>query len=258
MTSPVDVVNMALQQVGSVQSTISSFDEDSTEAQVARLLYEPKLKDLMRAAQWGFARRQKFLTQLRAAVIDGEVSDDPPPQPWLREYAYPPDCLRIRYLMPNLSPTSGESSVPLTTGQQLAPYTWNATNAIRFTIANSENEQGDQIKSILTDVPEAQAVYTIWVSNPNLWDVEFLNAATNYLGVWFINSLARDRGSFQDQINLTMQIVRNARAADGNEGVTTMDHLPDWIAIRGLSGGVYNGPWNVQWDPLAWPGGFLS
>lgn len=258
MTSPVDIVNMALQQVGAVQSTIASFDEDSTEARVASLLYEPKVKDLMRAAQWGFARRQAFLTQLRAAVIDGEASDDPPVQPWQYEYAYPSDCLRIRYLMPNLDPSEDGSSVPLTTSTILTPYIWTDQSQIRYTIANSTNTQGDQIKSILTDVKEAQAVYTVWTPNPNLWDVEFMNAATVYLGVWFLNALARDRGSFQDQINLTMAIVRQARVGDGNEGVTTTDHLPDWIAVRGVSGGVYNGPWNVQWDPLMWPGGLLT
>ncbi len=30
----------------------------------------------------------------------------------------------------------------------------------------------------------------------------------------------------------------NARAIDGNEGLTIIDHVPDWIRTRGAGGGL--------------------
>ncbi len=40
----------------------------------------------------------------------------------------------------------------------------------------------------------------------------------------------------QMNIKMAEEAIAVARARDGNEGVTTMDHLPDWMAARAGGG----------------------
>ncbi len=90
MSSPVDVCNRSLQQIGA-QAFISSISpsDGSTEANVCSVLYTPKIQALHRSAHWNFARKQLALTQLKAQIVNGVVSATPPPFPWLYSYAYP-------------------------------------------------------------------------------------------------------------------------------------------------------------------------
>lgn len=258
MTSPVDVVNLALTQMGS-RTFVSSINpsDGSNEGNVASIIYQPKLDALFRAAPWAFARKQVFLTQLKAAVINGVVSTSPPPQPWLFEYEYPSDCIKLRYLLPN-APISG-LQVPLQTASTplWGNQVYGANAAIKFQIATDTDANGVARKVILCNLPEAQAIYTFRVDNPDLWDTSFYNAAAATLTVWFIAGLARDRGQFQDFIRIAMDIINKARTDDGNESITTMDHLPDWIMARGL-GSVEDSALSFYgWEQIAWPNGSL-
>lgn len=255
MTSAVDVVNIALAEIGS-QSTISSFQEDSAEANAAALLYQPKIDALLRAAPWAFARKQVFLTQLKAVLIDGVLQTDLPPQPWYYEYAYPSDCIRVRYLLPNFNYSSSGISIPPTTATSLMPFLgWNG-EPIRFQIATDLDADDNTIRVLLTNLYQAQAVYTSRIDNPDLWDPSFLQAATSYLGVWFIQALARDRGGLRDQLGIMAGVLKQARADDGNEASTSMDNTPDFILARGAGGTTANLNF-IGYEPLAWPGGTL-
>jgi hypothetical protein len=61
-------------------------------------------------------------------------------------------------------------------------------------------------------------------------------------------------------IAIVRGIVDTARVADGNEGVTSTDHVPDWMAVRGVTAywmanagpGCFLG-----WQSLACPGGVI-
>lgn len=261
MTSAVDVVNIALHTIGE-QTTVQSIDpsDGSPAANAAAILYQPKINALFRAAPWGFATKQTFLTLLRWVSLDGELSDDPPPQPWLYEYAYPSDCIRGRYILPNFRPTSS-SGIPLTTfsntnfnqlrNWQGEPLPWK----IGLDLAVDGEED---IKVLFCNTPQAQLVYTKQVDDPNLWDAQFLNAAATYLGVWLLNSLGRNAQGFRDQIALAMDIIRQARADDGNEGNTVVDNDPDWIRVRGIGSTSMQKNFGRMWDALEWPGGLLA
>lgn len=259
MVSAVDICNQAFMMIGE-QTTIQQLTpSDGTAAgNAAAALYQTKINALFRAAPWGFATKQVFLTQLRSVIAsDGSLSDDPPPQPWLYEYAYPSDCIRGRFILPNFGSTS--SAIPLTTYQNTSYINqfWMG-GPIAWKLGLDTDPSGeDDVKVILTNQPQAQLVYTRQVDNPNLWDAQFINAATTYLGVWFLNALSRNAQGFRDQIALAMDIIRQARVDDGNEGNTTVDNVPDWIRIRG-------GGWptatqaNFGWDRLEWPGQVLA
>src|SRR5580765_8064894 len=133
--SPVDVANLALAE-GATRTLINGFPPiDNTPAAVtAGLFYTPKIQMLLRAAPWTFARRQIQLTQLKAAVVNGVVSTNPPPQPWQFEYAYPSDCPRARFLIQFQQPSP--SGTPFTTGPQNMISPAYAFTDVPFVIAN--------------------------------------------------------------------------------------------------------------------------
>ena len=260
MTSPTDIANVALMEIGS-QSTVSSINpsDGSTEGNACSILYTPKIQALHRAAHWNFARKQALLTQLKAAVINGVVSTDPPPIPWLYEYAYPVDCIKARFLMPLIN-TNSSTSPPLTTNQSAIPLWWNIP-AVPFVVGTDFDAEGNTIRVILTNAPQAILVYTADYSQfPDLWDPHFTNAASSYLGAWLVNALARNKDLWADQFRVVKDAVDGARVSDGNEGLTSVDNLPDWMRVRGVLGASFGEQFGAQcyygWDSVGFPSGF--
>lgn len=257
MSSPTDVTNLALTKIG-IQGSVSSIlpSDGSTEGDAASILYNPLIDSLHRSANWNFARKQEQLTLIRAFSVNGVVSDDPPPQPWLYEYLYPADCIRARFLQPFLS-IGNTTSPPLTTADNIIP-TFYESNPIKFIVANNRNLSGHPTRVILTNMQNAILVYTMRVEDPGLWDPQFLDAASAYLGAWLINALARNRAQLNDMISIVKEIVGEARRTDGDEGITSADHLPDWMAVRGFSGDFLGSSAFFQtWDTIGFPGGSL-
>lgn len=259
MTSPVQVVNESLQNIGS-QAFINSFADGSTESNLANLLYEPTLLQLLRAAHWNFARKQRPLTLLRAAIGTQENPSgalQTPPQPWLYEYAYPSDCVLVRFLPALFNPNP--VNPPLTTAPQvLIPNTPLANYGTAFVVGQDSDLFGNPAKVVLTNLCQAQVVYTAMVDDCDLWDSSFQQAMVYTLGAKFVNAIARNKALFDDMSQMAMNIVNQARVTDGNEGVTTSDHLPDWMQARMTSGMLFAGA-NLQqgWDSfnLGWTGG---
>lgn len=260
MPSVIDVCNSSLAQIGS-QSTISSItpSDGSTEANVLALLYQPKIDALFTAAWWNFCRKQATLTLLRQAFnpSTGQVSTDPPPLPFLFEYAYPEDCLTARFIPryfvgPAITP-------PLTTGNniQFWPPQMSEIPA-KFVVGSGLDQQGNQIKVILTNEPLAKLVYSVRIEDPNLWDSSFYDAAVATLAAWLVNPLNMNRSLLQANIAIANRIIGDARVTDGNEGWHAQDHLPDWMAIRS-EGGPWGGNWAAPgyntWSSMAWPSG---
>lgn len=250
---PVNVVNIALTEIGA-KATVSSINpsDGSNEANIASTLYQPKMDALMRSAHWNCCRKQLALTLLKAVVIDGVASDDPPPQPWLYEYAYPSDCLKARYIMPIR--TIAAEGVPLTTYDNMVPVLY-AGSAVRYAVA-TDTVNGNVRRVILTNMPQAILVYTARIDNPDLWDPHFLNAATSSLGAWMVTPLSMKQALIKTQIAIAQSIIAEARVSDGNEGLTSADHYPDWMRIRGIGGPFPDGSFAwTGWDAIGWPDG---
>ena len=254
----VQVVNIALAEIGA-QAQVSSINpsDGSAEGNAASLLYSPKIDDLHRAAHWNFARAQTTLTLLKAAAGTPENpagTTPSPPQPWLYSYAYPTDCLKARFILPVF--TNAAAQVPFTTADNTAPPNFGVDSAVKFVVASDFDSLNNRVRVIFTNMSAAQLVYTARIVDPNLWDPSFLQAATSYLGAWFVNALARNRGLYADQMKLAMAVVQTARATDGNEGPTAMDHTPDWIRARGASPTYLGaGSYFYGWDSISWPNG---
>lgn len=255
----IHIVNMALAEIGA-QAQVSSINpsDGSAEGNVASLFYQPKIDDLFRAAHWNFARFQAPLTLLKAAQGTPEnplgTTTLAPPIPWAYSYAYPSDCIKARYIIP-VSPVASVQ-VPFTTADNSGMPGYSADLAVKFVVATDTDNSGNRVRVILTNLSQATLVYTSRVDDPNLWDPAFLQAATSYLGAWFVNALARNAALHKDQMNIAMQIIQKARMTDGNEGPITQDHMPDWIRARGASQSyIGNGSFYYGWDYLMMPGG---
>ena len=155
--SPADIVNLALSRIGH-QGRIASLFDGSVPAKRALDIYGQTRDDLLRSQDWDFAERAVILTQLKAAPAGGYSISTPwsstyPPPPWLYEYSYPTDCLKIRCL----------KQVPSTD-----PYPMPNV----FHVAN------DGTKVILAEISNAILVYTGQITDPTLWNSNFIEALT--------------------------------------------------------------------------------
>lgn len=259
MTSPVDVCNRALLQIGA-RATVSQINpsDGSTEGNVCSIFYTPKIQALHRAAHWNFARKQIALTQLKATIVNGVVSTNPPPTPWLYEYAYPVDCIKARFIIPYINPLDGQPTVPFTTGMSSLPI-FQDSPAVPFVVGTDLGTTRNTIRVILSNHPLAVLVYTADYSQlPDLWDPHFSNAADAYLGSWLVNALSRNQALWKDQISMVQNIVAEARVSDGNEGPQTVDHLPDWMQVRGALGAAgwfFDSQCYYGWDSIGFPSG---
>jgi hypothetical protein len=166
-----DAVNFALGQIG-YRLQIGSLYDGSRAAVAALAIYGQCRDDLMRAGNWQFASRSVFLTLLKSAPAGGYVPGittwDPtlyPQQPWLYEYAYPDDCLKIRIVKPSqifTGPNFNPSPYPLA--------------------VNNDNGYTPPRKTILSNVAEALCVYTGRVTDPTVWDANFTQTFIDELG----------------------------------------------------------------------------
>ncbi len=222
--SDTEICNLALSAIGT-RSSIASLMENSAEARACNLHYKPTVDAVLQAAFWNFARRQVAL----AVLLDASKSPpDPTPSPWIYEYAYPSDCLQARYIMPmfNNQPASapGTASQPFYVG---AP--------VRFVISQDSDAAGNDIKVILTNQAQAQLIYTKRVTDVTMFDATFTQAVAAYLGHRLCIALTGDKAMAKMQFELASQLTLQARASNGNEGLTIIDQIPDWMRVRGYA-----------------------
>lgn len=258
--TPVEVVNLALDAVGSrasVSAPVPQASDGSQAGDVACRQYPLRLAALSRSAHWQCLRRQTTLTLLKAAVgtpqnPSGELSQ--PPQPWLYEYALPADYLKARFipaLLLNTNPTT-----PVATNLNMSPPPYIGDVAVAFRIGIDLDDDGNQIKVLLTNWQQAQLVYTASITNPDLWDSEFTQAFVSTLAAFFVNPLNRNAQLASECSSVAKALIMAARISDGNEGPSTVDHTPDWIQARGWGGGGDGNGWAYMgWDQMTFPDG---
>src|ERR1700761_6202888 len=103
--NPADMINLALGRIG-FKDRVGSLYEGSFAAKQALDLYSQTRDEMMRAVDYGFAERNIQMTLLKRAPVGGYVPPNlwnptvNPPVPWVFEYAYPDDCLKVRAIKP--------------------------------------------------------------------------------------------------------------------------------------------------------------
>jgi hypothetical protein len=266
MTSPVDLCNMALDQI-SARTSITGLNPASppanVAAQVASRTYQIQADAVFRAAHWNSARLQKPLTLLRARRGTPEnpsgTTLPEPPIPWVYEYAYPPDCLAVRFVVPKKVPDSAVSAVPIMTNVGIH-HRHQVNTSMPFVPAIDTDANGNQVKVILTNARNADAVYTGRIANVDLWDASLQNAVIGTLAAWFVLPITGDKTLLQARVQLAVGLINAARMSDGNEGITTSDIPVDWMQVRNAGAGWGDGfsfgqPCLAGWSQIAMPDG---
>jgi hypothetical protein len=177
-----------------------------------------------------------------------------PPPPWSYEYAYPSDCLRPVYVVPQFT-TGFTSGVPITTAVTGgAPAFWNGP-PVRFKVAIDQigssgipSKEGIDQRVILTNQEQAILAYIKRVTNPDVWDDQFQQALVAALAGRLTIALTGDKGLAQLKTQEANQFIMMARVSDGNEGLTINDVTPDWIRTRGISYQAWEFSPNIMFD----------
>lgn len=161
ITSPADMVNLAMIKLGR-NERVGSLYEGSKWAKAALSIYGQTRDALLRAGDYGFAERNVNASLLKAAPAGGYTPSQPwngtnnPPPPWLYEYQYPADCLKVRSVKP----------IPIfVMNFDPQPNVFAVENDQYFTPAQ---------KVILCNVPNAQLVYTGQVTDPATYEADFI------------------------------------------------------------------------------------
>ena len=159
--SPADMVNMGLRRIG-YKLRVGSLYDGSNAAKVALDIYSQTRDELFAASDYGFCERNVNLTLLKSAPANGyfppnnwNPATNPPP-PWLFEYTYPADCLKVRAVKPQ--PTFVLDPDP-------QPWVFAVENDVGY---------DPPAKVILCNVANALLVYTGQVTDPLDWEPGFV------------------------------------------------------------------------------------
>lgn len=184
-----DIGNMALDAIG-YQKRIGDIYEGSTASRVLLEVYGQTRDALIEEGDWPFSLREVLLT-----AVGGQT----PPTPWAYEYAYPSDCLRMRYLRPGPLTGGTENFDP----QPVLFRPWN------------DNRPSPAIRAILCDLASAVLIYNGQVTDPSTWPPEFLKA--------LVSALAEKMTFMLPQSPETSKAVFAIAARDKAEGMDADD-----------------------------------
>jgi len=168
LTAPEDLINNGLARIG-YKLRVGSIYEGSAAANKALDLYGQARDELLRQNDWGFAERNITMTLLKSApaLVGGGYGYIPPtvwnpvtnpPLPYLFQYTYPPDCLKVRAIKP---------TPPLLPEMDPRPVISKVFN---------DNSAAPYIKSIACNVANAQLTYTGQITDPSTYEADFTDA----------------------------------------------------------------------------------
>jgi hypothetical protein len=151
LTTSIDVVNYALELIGS-QQTITSFN-DVPVGLAANIIYVPTIQLVMWQTQPDFAR----VEGQALAIATGKTA----PPGWTYVYTYPSDCVQMRYVYPAIWP----------------PFD---PQAIRSSIGFDKTATAAKV--VWSTVQNAVASYTSSAVTENQWDSAFMQGVIRQLG----------------------------------------------------------------------------
>lgn len=192
-TTDVDICNRALSRLGT-RSTIAALDENSTEARAASIWYAATRDALLRVHDWNFARHRVTLGELGGA-----------PAGWTYRYALPADCLRLLRIVS----VRGDRE------------------PARFEVVSD-----GALRSVLSDEPEAEAIYTMRVVDPTLYDAAFSAALVDQLAAHIAYPVTQKTEVAVRLAQMARATLADAMVANAGEAMSLTDRLPDWIEGR--------------------------
>lgn len=262
--TPSAIASQVLDAIGS-DFVLGDIKEGSREAQVLLRAYLVCLEQLLRSANWAFARKSAPLQLLADARGINPLVGTVVPSGFVFEYAYPTDCMRVRFVQRRHQNPSGPfpagniavpAGVPQTTGS--TEMVGHRIRPARYVIATDSNYTGplqSPLQStigvsptnrtvILTDVENAHCTYTALMLYSDNWDSLFRAALVAYIASEVALPLTKDKkfglAIRGQQIQIAKMKIEQARLDDGNEGATTTSDIRvDWMEGRRTGGGRF-------------------
>lgn len=257
MAALIDIYRQALAKVGT-RTTIASPDEDSPEGRQCRLWWPSVRQQALRAANWGFCRMVANGAVLKAAPgtpendssWDGIWATSMPPAPWLYSYVLPADCLRMRQVAPQAldSQPGGLPIFPDVNASAAIPA---RLPSARFEVGMDRNANNEMIPVVMTDQYRALFVYTVDVTNTQLFPADFTELGVSALAGQMCMALGGDLNRTKMLLQTANMAIEAARMADANQGLERREYLPESIAARGSN---FNdgraGVWLAPYGPM--------
>lgn len=283
---PTDVAQQAIDACG-ISVVLGDLEDGTKEAQVLLRAYGQCLRQLLRSVHWNFARFQAPMVLLADATGNTPNVGANVIKPWVYEYSYPINCMKARFVpwtpqglvspVPPGNIVPANPNVPLTTGLG-NPVAGAVTRPARWLEATDPNypapagaltwdvqgvsPQGRTV--ILTNVRDAQLVYTALLNYPSVWDAQFRAAFVAYLASEVAFSLWSTKGKPEfgmkvrdENMKIAAGKIMQARVTDGNEGWSNSDIIPDWFRGRNIGGGE-QGAYSQQFGSIGGPGIYYS
>lgn len=217
------------------RTQISALTEASVEARNCNLIYADTRDEVLGMAYWNFATKTAYLSLLKQApgtpggvASASQWSSAYPAPPWLYEYAVPTDCIKMRSVVQQ--PVNAYAGVPFTSNGQAA-YPYFIGPGSKFEVASDEISGQDQ-NVVLTNQYQAIGIYTKRVTNVGLFGSTFIEALVQALAAKLALNLTGNVGVASAKFGQANAMIISARADDANEGLTIIDPMPDWLAVR--------------------------
>lgn len=193
MPSEVSICNQALSHIGA-EAEIESLTETSEEAKYCNIYYEHARDNLLREHPWNFAIKYQTLAQIGTA-----------PTNWEYQYQYPSDCLNALEIVNTADDTVLEYEVI------------------------SDGASG---KYIITDVENAELRYTAKITDPNVFDVGFIEALTWALAYRIAEPITGNSDKKGEAMTIFQNTIKAVKATDSGEGKNDPDKDAPWIEAR--------------------------
>ena len=214
MTTNVDIVNRALQLIGT-RTTITTLPDTTTNEGIqAGLCWQTVFNWCHSVLNWNFARSAAVLTQTKAVTPTAPWTTSYPAPPWKYEYSMPTNWLVARYVFNNTLS---------------ADATYFLGEPARFVVVYDNTTE-----FLLTNESPANLVFTAYIADPTQWPSYFERFVVATLAKTLNMALTGDK---QLQMLLDEQMVEYFTAAEAinhGEGLLITDKTPEWIQAIGI------------------------
>lgn len=196
-TSQIQIYNLALGHLG-ISTFVASLTERSKEATVCNQFFDGARDSLLELFDWNFARKR-----VRLALSPTVVTN------WGYTYLHPTDAVKARRIAyPELRSLSADQRIP-------------------FEIATDGSA-----RLILTDQVDAELIYTVRVTDPNLFAATFADALAAQLATRIAMPLSVSTTVKDAAEKKYVAVLNTAIAVDLREGQDDVPPEADLIAAR--------------------------
>jgi hypothetical protein len=195
------ICNLAISHLGSSKTIANYETERSSEANVCREYFDIAVDEVLQGFHWPFA------TKIAALAL---IEEDPNSE-WGYSYAYPVDCMNIRRILSGSRDDSKDTEV-------------------KFKIYGN-----DTAKVVYTDKEDAEAEYTVQITDPARWSADFAMAMSFLLAAYIAARITGGdpfkKGAQAYQMFLAKMPKAEARSA--NEQKYERDPASEFERARG-------------------------